>query len=328
MLYPLKCTPILQDKIWGGTKLQSVLRKNSTTDMVGESWELSGLYPNESVVCNGFLASNTLSELAEIYMGDLLGDKIYKQYGISFPLLFKFIDATQNLSVQVHPNDDIAKTLHNCYGKTEMWYVVEAVPEATIVVGFENHCTKEKYLDALATNSLENLLQKFAVHTGDVFFIPAGTIHAIGQGVVLAEIQQSSDITYRIYDYNRTDEQGKPRTLHQKQAIDAINFETTQSPRIDYNKELLNEIVPLVNCEYFTTHILRFNKTITRNYATLDSFRVYICLDGGFDIVYSTQHTTVYKGDTMLIPACIDEVDLVPHQESLLLETYIDTICL
>ena len=323
MLYPLKFSPILKDKIWGGTKLKSLFDKAAETNKLGESWELSGYEGDESVVTNGALAGNNLAELIEIYMGELVGDAIYDEYGLSFPLLFKLIDANENLSIQVHPGDEVAAERHNSYGKTEMWYVVDADPGAELIIGFTKDCTKDEYLDALDNDQVEDLLQKVPVKKGDVFFIPAGLVHAIGKGVVVAEIQQSSDITYRIYDYKRTDDQGNERELHTEQAVDVINFAASKNPKTVYNISV-NEITPLVECEYFTTNILRFDAPVTRNYGTLDSFVAYMCLEGDFVIEYEGEKTTVNKGDTVLIPASIDEVGLIPDSNQVtLLEVYV-----
>ena len=322
MLYPLKFSPILKDKIWGGTKLKSLFDKAAATDKLGESWELSGYDGDESVVTNGFLAGNNLQELIEVYMGELVGDTIYDDFGLSFPLLFKLIDANENLSIQVHPGDEVAAERHNSFGKTEMWYVVDADPGAQLIIGFNEDCTQESYLDALKNDKVEDLLQNVPVEKGDVFFIPAGLVHAIGKGAVIAEIQQSSDITYRIYDYKRTDDNGNERELHTEQALDVINFSASKNPKTPY-KALLNEVTTLVSCDYFTTNIIRFNEGLTRHYAALDSFVAYMCLDGNFVIETAGEKTIVNKGDTVLIPASIDDLNLIPDAEATLLEVYI-----
>ena len=322
MLYPLKFSPILKDKIWGGTKLKSLFNKAAETDKLGESWELSGYEGDESVVTNGFLAGNNLRELIEIYMGELIGDTVFDEYGLSFPLLFKLIDANENLSIQVHPGDEVAAERHNSYGKTEMWYVVDADKGAELIIGFNDDCSRETYLKAMSEDKVEDLLHKVPVTKGDVFFIPAGRVHAIGKGVVVAEIQQSSDVTYRIYDYKRKDDNGNERELHTEQALDVINFEASRQPKTIYSP-LLNETTPLITCDYFTTNLLRFNKSLERQYAKLDSFVAYMCLDGTFTIESEGEKTTVIKGDTVLIPASIDELSLVPDGEVTLLEVYV-----
>jgi len=322
MLYPLKFSPILKDKIWGGTKLKSLFNKSAETDKLGESWELSGYEGDESVVTNGYLAGNNLTELIEIYMGELIGDTIFDEYGLAFPLLFKLIDANENLSIQVHPNDETAAERHNSYGKTEMWYVVDADPGSELIIGFSDDCSRETYLNAMSEDKVEDLLLKVPVTKGDVFFIPAGRVHAIGKGVVVAEIQQSSDITYRIYDYKRKDDNGNERELHTEQALDVINFEASREPKTVYTP-ILNETTPLVTCDYFTTNMLRFNKRIERHYATIDSFVSYMCLEGNFSIEFEGDITIISKGDTVLIPASIDELSLIPVGEVTLLEVYV-----
>jgi mannose-6-phosphate isomerase len=322
MLYPLKFSPILKDKIWGGTKLKSLFNKPAETDKLGESWELSGYEGDESVVTNGFLAGNNLTELIEIYMGELIGDTIYDEFGLSFPLLFKLIDANENLSIQVHPNDEVAAKRHNSFGKTEMWYVVDADPGSELIIGFTDECSRETYLKAMAEDRVEDLLHKVKVSKGDVFFIPAGRVHAIGKGVVVAEIQQSSDITYRIYDYKRKDDNGNERELHTEEALDVINFEASKQPKTIYTP-LLNETTPLITCDYFTTNLLRFDKQIDRQYAKIDSFVAYMCLEGNFTIEFEGNITEVSKGDTILIPASIDELTLLTDGEVTMLEVYV-----
>jgi len=322
MLYPLKFSPILKDKIWGGTKLKSLFNKPAKTDKLGESWELSGYEGDESVVTNGFLAGNNLTELVEIYMGELIGDTIFDQFGLSFPLLFKLIDANDNLSIQVHPNDEVAAKRHNSFGKTEMWYVVDADLGSELIIGFTDECSRETYLKAMAEDRVEDLLHKVPVTKGDVFFIPAGRVHAIGKGVVVAEIQQSSDITYRIYDYKRKDDNGNERELHTEEALDVIDFEASKQPKTVYTP-LLNETTPLITCDYFTTNMLRFNKQIERQYAKIDSFVAYMCLEGNFTIEIEGNKTEVSKGDTVLIPASIDDLTLLTNREVTLLEVYV-----
>jgi len=322
MLYPLKFTPILKDKIWGGTKLNTIFGKESESDKLGESWELSGHEGDESIVTNGFLEGNSLIELIEIYMGELVGDKIFDEFGLSFPLLFKLIDAEEDLSIQVHPNDEVAAERHNSFGKTEMWYVIDAEPASEMIIGFAKDCNKDEYLDALETDKVESLLHKVPVTKGDVLFIPAGTVHSIGKGIVVAEIQESSDLTYRIYDFKRLDENGNERELHTELALDVINFSASEHPKTAY-KESLNEITPLVTCDYFTTNIIKFDAAVTRNYGTIDSFVVYMCLEGSLIIESNNEKTVVNKGDTVLIPASINEVGLIPENEATLLEVYI-----
>lgn len=321
-LYPLKFQPILKDKIWGGTQLNKLFGKESDSTLLGESWELSGYPGEESVVSNGFLAGNDLRELIEVYMGELVGDRVFDQHGDSFPLLFKLIDANDTLSIQVHPGDEVAAARHDSFGKTEMWYVLAAQPGAELIIGFREDCDHDTYLDALDNDTVESLLQHVPVTPGDVFFIPAGLIHAIGKGVVLAEIQQSSDVTYRIYDYGRKDDHGNERELHTEEALEVIDFNASVSPKTSY-EVVENGITPLVKCEYFTTNLIRFDQPVTRTYGTLDSFVVYMCLEGQFQVEYLGEKTSVAKGETILIPASLEILQLWPEGNVSMLEVFV-----
>lgn len=321
-MYPIKFKPILNPTIWGGNNISLYKQISQVADKIGESWEISQVADNVSVVSNGELAGKTLSELIEVYGSQLLGEKIKDRFDDKFPLLIKFIDACDDLSIQVHPNDEIAAKRHNSLGKTEMWYVVDAAPDASLIIGFAEDCTRDEYLEALKAEGIENLLQKVPVSKGDVMFIPAGLVHAIGKGVVVAEIQQSSDITYRIYDYKRKDANGKERQLHTDEALDVIDFSQAIEPKIKYNAKI-NKNTPLVQCDYFTTNVLRMNEEFVRNYTSIDSFVVYICLEGDFVIDYNEEKTTVNKGETVLIPASIDRILLIPEKEVTLLEVFV-----
>ncbi len=323
-LYPLKFKPIYLDKIWGGNRIRTVLNKDfGDLPNCGESWEISGVEGNISVVENGFLAENNLQELVEIYMGDLVGDKIYKKFGDEFPLLIKFIDAQQDLSIQVHPNDELSKKRHNAYGKTEMWYVIDAEKDALINSGFNGEVTKEQYLKHAENGTLTDLLHYDKVTEGDVFFIPAGRVHAIGKGILVAEIQQTSDVTYRIFDYNRKDDKGNLRELHTDLAIDAIDFSYLDEYKTKYSVER-NKSSELVSCKYFTTNILEFDTVIDKDYNQLDSFIIYISLEGDFEIEYEEKTVRVNKGETVLIPASLETFQLKPLTKKVkTLEVYI-----
>ena len=322
-LYPLKFTPILKDKIWGGSRLQQLFGKKSESNKVGESWELSGYNGDLSVVSNGSLAGRNIIELIETYKDELVGKQIYDRFCNQLPLLFKFIYADDKLSIQVHPDDEVAMERHQSSGKTEMWYVIDAEPGSRLVIGFLQDITREDYLKALEEGRLDDLLQKVEVNAGDVFFIPPGLVHAIGKGVVLAEIQQTSDLTYRIYDYKRLDEFGKERELHTEKALDVIDFSASADPKTVYSRSI-NELATLVSCDYFTTNIVRFNEQFNRFYGKLDSFVVYMCVEGNFEISCNGDVTKVKKGETVLIPASIAEVELLPQGEVTLLEVYIN----
>ncbi|SMO58783.1 mannose-6-phosphate isomerase, type 1 [Saccharicrinis carchari] len=322
-LYPIKFTPILKDKIWGGEKLKNVLNKKSELNNIGESWELSGVEGDVSVVANGFLAGNSLQEIIEIYMDELVGEPVYKRFGNEFPLLFKFIDANDHLSIQVHPDDALSKERHNAYGKTEMWYVLQAEPNSQLISGFVKETNKEEYLEALNNGKIMSLLKSHQVAEGDTFFIPAGDVHAIGAGVLLAEIQQTSDVTYRIYDYDRTDSAGNTRELHTDLALDAIDYKDTNE-KVSYPEDK-NKAVNLATCQFFETNILDLNKTYVRDVYVLNSFVVYMCVGGSATITCgNAEKETIAKGETILIPAAIDTVTIEPKGEVKLLEVYVN----
>lgn len=324
-LYPLKFTPIYKDKIWGGNKIKTVLNKDfGDLPNCGESWELSGVEGNVSVVANGYLEGNTLEELIEVYMGDLVGDQVFDKFGIEFPLLIKFIDANDDLSIQVHPDDKLSEKRHNAFGKTEMWYVLQADPGSKLQVGFNQQVDAEVYLEKLAKNQLTDILNFEEVAAGDTYFIPAGRVHAIGKGILLAEIQQTSDITYRIYDYDRRDSEGNPRELHTDLALDAIDF--TIFPEYKTKAAVkANESVQLVQCPYFTTNVLQLTQVVEKDYNEQDSFVIFICLEGTVEIETESGSESITKGETILIPASIESVTLKPQDSTVkLLEVTID----
>lgn len=324
-LYPLKFTPICKDKIWGGNKLNELLNKQyPEMPNCGESWEISGVQDEISVVSNGFLKGNNLEELIEVYMGDLVGEKVYEKFGTEFPLLVKFIDANDNLSIQVHPNDELAMERHDAYGKTEMWYVIQADPGAKLISGFNRKMDKEGYLKYFQNGQLEEILNYEEVKAGDVFFMPAGRVHAIGKGIVVAEIQQTSDVTYRIYDFNRLDEHGNPRELHTDLAVDAIDYRFETNYRTEY-KSIDDKPVKLVECQYFTTNILPLTTSVERDFTDLDTFVIYSCLEGNCTIAWEDQILLIEKGESLLIPALINNfvLSVVNGASAKLLEIYI-----
>lgn len=322
-LYPLLFDPILKEKIWGGTKMETVLGKEILPlTHCGESWEISGLVDDESVVANGFLAENNLNELMEIYMADLVGEHNFEQYGLGFPLLIKFIDARENLSVQVHPDDELAQKKYGQNGKTEMWHVIDADPGGGLFVGFEHEVTPEHFMTAVSNGTLADLLRFYPVKAGDTFMIPAGTVHAIGKGVLLAEIQQPSDITFRIFDWNRVDEHGHSRELHIQEALEAIHFQdNTDDFMISYLPKL-NTTEKLVRSPFFNTNVLVFNQPLKKGYAEIDSFVIYMCLEGHLHLVGDNFNVHIETGDTVLVPAEIEELELIPEHQSKLLEIY------
>ncbi len=322
-LYPLKFKPIVKDKIWGGTKLKTLLNKQDASPKCGESWEISTFEGNISVVEGGFLEGNNLLELIEIYMGDLVGDKIYDRFGIGFPLLIKYIDANEILSIQVHPDDVTALEKHNSYGKTEMWYVLNADKNATLISGFNRPLDKDTYLGYFNSGRLQEILNVEKVYDGDCFFIPAGRIHTIGAGILLAEIQQTSDLTYRIYDFDRKDDKGNLRELHTALALDVIDFKHYDHYKTDYERTE-NKTVGMIDCNYFTTNVIRLDKPVEKDYSLIDSFVIYMCPQGSVNLRYGTNGLAALKsGETILIPASLKNLLIEPLSETTLLEIYV-----
>ena len=365
MLYPLKFKPFFKEKIWGGDKIRKILHR-PVADMknCGESWEISAIEDNVSVVANGFFADdNDLNELIEVYMGELLGDKVYDKYGLGFPLLIKYIDATDDLSVQVHPDDKLAQERYGMNGKTEMWYVIQADEGAGLYVGFKDGVTRDQYWDAVEEGTVDELLRFYPVKKGDLFFIPAGTVHAIGRGVLLAEIQQPSDVTYRIFDWNRVDANGNSRELHVDEAFDAIHFEgdiispveTGRAPspennlpssspeknvgagdaqktveeeclipagKVDY-EEKFNTTSKLLRSSFFNLNEIYFEKPLKKTYTEIDSFIIYMCIEGHVHTFTDDEQFELCTGEVLLVPACISELNLIPEGKSRLLEVYL-----
>jgi mannose-6-phosphate isomerase len=309
-LYPLKFSPVFCYRIWGGEKLKTVLNKKYEEDSIGESWEISDVDNFETIVSEGNLKGAKLKDLIKQYKGDFVGESVYKQFGDEFPLLIKFIDAKTPLSIQVHPDDALAKERHNSFGKNEMWIVMESDDDAELTVGFNQKINKEDYFNHIEKSSLTTVLNTEKVKKGDVFYIPAGRVHAIGAGVLLAEIQQTSNITYRIYDYNRVDPQtGQQRELHTELALDAINFDLIDHYKTNYNLNI-NESNILVHSPFFTTNIIKVEGSMLRDYSSIDSFVIYICLSGSAKIAINDSLYYLQKGETMLLPATIKKTEI------------------
>lgn len=323
-LYPIKFSPIPKETIWGGNKLNSILSKEFSNDKkIGESWEISDVKNDISLVANGNLKGESLNNLILNFGPRLLGEKVYKQFGKEFPLLIKFIDANDALSIQVHPDDELAKKRHNSYGKTEMWYVLEAEKETNLIVGFNQKVNQKLYQQKLNEGQLEEILNSEPVQSGSCFFIPAGRVHAIGKGILLAEIQQTSDITYRMYDWNRVDKSGQARELHTELALDAIDYTFENQYATEYPSDI-NKSTNLATSNYFTTNRLVFDQKIKRDYSLLDSFVIYICLEGEFEICYENkERIKVTKGESILIPAELKELVLETSDKTICLEVYI-----
>ena len=305
--YPLTFTPILKDRIWGGNKLKTYLNKPIVSETTGESWEISTVPGDISVVNSGVLKGKNINDIIDLYPNEILGKSVIARFGKQFPLLFKFIDAKEDLSIQLHPNDDLAKERHDSFGKTEMWYVMQADESARLVVGFKKDSTKEEYLKHLESKNLVALLNESPVKKGDVFFLETGTIHAIGAGVMVAEIQQTSDITYRIYDWDRVDVTGKGRELHTELALEAINYTATPA-KIEYTEEV-NNSVTVVNCSYFITNIIALQDCFIWK-RKKQAFTVFMCTNGQFEMVVNGEILRYNMGDTILIPAIIEHVTL------------------
>ena len=321
-LYPLKFKPILKSVIWGGSNLSKFKNIEPIQEGIGESWEISGVEGDISIIENGNLAGTSLKSLLSESREQLVGSEVYHKFGNKFPLLIKFIDAQDDLSIQVHPDDKLAGERHNSFGKTEMWYVVKAAPGAYLYTGFEKEISPNEYEKSIEDNSFTDSLKKHMVKEGDVFFLPAGRVHAIGAGCFIAEIQQTSNITYRIYDYNRKDAQGNSRELHTELAKDAIDFKLYDTYKTEYKKEL-NKPVELVTCPYFTTNLLELNEFTKRDYSQKDSFVIYMCLEGSLNLVDNKGNTLlIERGESLLIPAETNYVEISPNNYCKLLEVF------
>ncbi|SEO71567.1 mannose-6-phosphate isomerase, type 1 [Mucilaginibacter gossypiicola] len=323
-LYPLKFKTIYKDKIWGGQKIKTYLHKDfGALPNCGETWEISGVKSDVSVVASGALEGESLADLLEQYKDELVGKKVYDHFGNIFPLLVKFIDANDDLSVQVHPDDKLAKERHNSFGKTEMWYIIEADKGSTLITGFNQEMTEQKYVDALNSGHIMDILNREEAVADDVFFLPAGRVHTIGKGLLIAEIQQTSDITYRIYDFDRVDDKGNKRELHTEEALAAIDYKHYSEYKTLYEPKE-NETVKLVTCPYFTTNVLDFDESTSKDYSALDSFVIHVCVEGGYTVKYNNEAYAVKMGECILLPKSIDKIELETTGGFKILESYIE----
>jgi mannose-6-phosphate isomerase len=324
-LYPLKFKPLYKERIWGGDRLGKKFGKNlEGKNNIGESWELSAVDGNISVVSNGALAGNNLQELIEVYMGELVGEKVFEKFSLEFPLLVKLIDANEDLSIQVHPDDKVSRERHNAWGKTEMWVALDGDGSSKLISGFNRDTSREEFLQKLENGTLTELFNYEQVNKGDVFFVPAGRVHAICSGNLIAEIQQTSDVTYRIYDYGRKDQNGKGRELHLDLALDVIDYSKVKEPKkVVTGKE--NEPLELINCSYFTTNRFELTLPVERDYYSFDSFAILMCTDGVFEVGKAGgKKEKVTMGETILIPAGLNSVRIEPlSPKAGLLEVYI-----
>lgn len=323
-MYPFKFNPILKSTIWGGEKIIPFKQLNATQSQVGESWEISNVPGDDSVVANGADAGKNLSELVKEYKGALVGESNYQRFGDNFPLLIKFIDACDDLSIQVHPDDELAKVRHNSLGKTEMWYVIgNNGGKAHLRSGLKKQITPDEYAAMIADNTICDALADYAVQPGDVFFLPAGRIHSIGAGCFIAEIQETSNVTYRIYDFNRKDKNGNTRELHTELSKDAIDYTVEADYRTHYTPKK-NEPVELVSCNHFTTSVYDLTENMSMDYSELDSFVIYICMEGSCTVTDNEGNTlTMQAGESVLFPATTQSLEVVPQGNVKFLETYV-----
>ena len=317
LLYPIKFKPILKERIWGGSKLAAVLGKTINEEHIGESWELSGVPGNISIVENGPLKGLSLQELIDRYEEKLLGDQVVEKYGANFPILIKFIDAEKDLSIQLHPGDELAKKRHQSFGKTEMWYILDADEGSELIIGFNRDVTPEEYKESIQEERLPELVNRVPVKEGDTFLINSGKVHAIGAGILLAEIQQTSDITYRLYDYNRRDQDGNLRELHTDLALDAIDYTKKDDFQVTYatTPDRLNE---MVRCPYFTTRYLRLEQNKDLDLSDRSSFSIYICVKGRAVLDAGKTKVPVKLGETVLIPASLEFLNIETRGASFL----------
>ena len=324
-LYPLRFEPILKPTLWGGNKICAYKSMDTVNDTIGESWEISGVKNNVSVVSNGHLAGQTLNQLIERYGELLVGESVYQRFGNEFPLLIKFIDANADLSIQVHPNDEMARKQHQSNGKTEFWYIIDAAENAFLYSGFNKKITPDEVKKHVQENTICSVLNKESVQKDDAFYLPAGRVHSIGAGLFIAEIQQTSDATYRLFDYNRVDKNGNPRELHLDKALESIDYKIYRNYKTIYNRNRTCKPIQLKECGYFTINLLTADTFVKFDYKGLDSFVAFMCVEGS--AVFTSQRKfngKISKGETILFPACDLPVALIPENDKVkLLEVYV-----
>ena len=315
-----KFEPLLKQTLWGGDKIIPFKHLNTKMEQVGESWEISGVKDNETIVANGPEKGKTLNLLVREQKGKLVGNENYERFGNEFPLLIKFIDARQDLSIQVHPTDEVAHRQGKSRGKTEMWYALDSDTGAQLYNGLKQQITPEQYKAMVENDTITDALARYEVHEGDVFFIPAGRIHAIGAGCFVAEIQQTSDVTYRIYDFKRKDKNGNYRELHTKEAAESIDYTVLPNYRAEY-EPTQNEGVQLISSPYFTTAVYDLTEPMTLDYSELDSFVILIAVKGEGRLICNGEEMPFQMGDTVLFPATTNEVRV--EGDVKFLETYV-----
>lgn len=323
-MYPLKFQPLLKSTIWGGEKIIPFKHLDLQQEKVGESWEISGVPGDESIVANGADAGKNLQQMMDEYKGALVGEENYKRFDGQFPLLIKFIDAQDDLSIQVHPDDELAQQRHNSRGKTEMWYVIgNDGGKAHLRSGLSRQITPQQYADMIADNTITDALKEYAVQPGDVYYLPAGRIHSIGAGCFIAEIQETSNITYRIYDFNRKDKNGNTRELHTELSKDAIDYSVEDDYRTAYTPKQ-NEPVELVACPYFTTTVYDLTESMSLDYSELDSFVILIGMEGACTVTDNEGNAVeLQAGESILFPATTKGLEVAPKGNVKFLETYV-----
>jgi mannose-6-phosphate isomerase len=323
-LYPFVFKTIFKEKLWGGQKIKSVLGKDfGSLPNCGETWELSAVEGNVSIVANGKHENQSLNSLIQRYKADLVGRKVWDKYGEEFPLLIKFIDAAEDLSIQVHPDDKMAARVHGGNGKSEMWYILAAEENATLNSGFNQPVTKEQYLTHLNANTLNQILNIEKVTAGDVFYLPAGRIHYIGKGILLAEIQQTSDYTYRVYDFDRKDSNGNKRELHTELALEALDFTHYKNYKSDYTSQV-NNFFNIQATPYFTTTGLQLTQEYSVKYPDQDSCKIIVVTDGKGYMQFNGDMLPLKKGMVVLVPAIINELSMTPKSNLSLLHVTIN----
>ncbi|MCR4659545.1 MAG: class I mannose-6-phosphate isomerase [Bacteroidales bacterium] len=322
-LYPMKFMPLFKNVVWGGNRIKDLGFDYSPLPNCGELWALSSVEGRESVVANGFLEGNNLAEVLEIYMGELVGERNYEHFGNTFPVLVKLIDSADRLSVQVHPDDSLARERGMENGKTEMWYVMQADPGSEIIDGFATDVTPDEYQQALQLGKLEQIMHVEHPVAGDCFFIPAGRVHALGKGLMVAEIQQTSDCTYRIYDYNRPDANGRLRELHTAEALAALDFGAVTDGRSPYTRRN-GATMPLQSNAHFTVNLVDIEKPVRKDLSQLDSFVAYLCVDGVGAVRALGHAEPLHAGECVLVPAVADEVELYADGHAQMLEISVD----
>ncbi len=318
MLYPIKFKPIYKSKVWGGIKIREIKADKKVPADCGESWEVSAVQGDISIVANGFLKGNSIEEIIEIYMGEVVGDKVFDKFGIEFPVLLKIIEAKENLSVQVHPDNKTSASRHNAWGKTEMWYILDADDDSTLISGFNQDTNSKILFDSITNGDFEKLVNQPIVKTGEVYYIPSGRLHSLGKGVTIVEIQQTSDVTYRVYDYGRVG-----RELHLDLAEEVIDYKHINDVKTKFS-HFPDKSNKIIQNEFFTVNFLPVMNTLVKDYYELDSFVLYYCINGGITIITEgNENVKIKKGETVLIPAAIKSLSIRPDLYSEILEIYI-----